>query len=245
MLSPSAQREFWSGIRDTFPLVVGAVPFGIIFGTLAESGGLSWGGALGFSLIVFAGSAQFIALGMVSAGASWPMIVLTTLVVNLRHLLYSTTLLPKVRHLSQRWRIPLAFWLTDETFVVTAQHYEQSEDLEYKHWYFLGSALAMYGNWQLCTLVGLLFGRMIPGIETWGLDFAMSASFIGMIIPYLRNRPMIAAGVVSGSLALWLHPLPNKLGLIIAALSGVAVGFVLEERARRQLKLQSMAGRHE
>ena len=92
------QTEFWRGVRDTFPLIVGAIPFGIIFGTLSESGGLSLWGALAFSAIVFAGSAQFIALGMVSAGATWPVIVLTTFVVNLRHLLYSTTLLQQVRH---------------------------------------------------------------------------------------------------------------------------------------------------
>ncbi|MEC7217091.1 MAG: AzlC family ABC transporter permease, partial [SAR324 cluster bacterium] len=83
-MNSTPQTEFWRGVRDTFPLIVGAIPFGIIFGTLSESGGLSLWGALAFSAIVFAGSAQFIALGMISAGATWPVIVLTTFVVNLR-----------------------------------------------------------------------------------------------------------------------------------------------------------------
>ncbi len=222
------RSEFWAGARDSFPLVLGAVPFGIIFGTLAESGGLSLGAAVAFSAIVFAGSAQFIALGMVTAGASWPMVVLTTFVVNFRHLLYSTSLLPFVRKLPQRWRLPLAFWLTDETFAVAIRRYHDSDDSEHKHWYYLGSCVFMYLNWQACTFLGLFFGRTLPGLESWGLDFAMSATFIGIVVPYLKNRPMIAAAVVSGGTGLLLHGLPNKLGLILATLAGVATGFLLE-----------------
>ena len=224
------QTEFWRGVRDTFPLIVGAIPFGIIFGTLSESGGLSLWGALAFSAIVFAGSAQFIALGMVSAGATWPVIVLTTFVVNLRHLLYSTTLLQQVRHLPQRWRIPLAFWLTDETFAVAVRHYAEPSPIIYEHWYYLGSALIMYFNWQLCTMIGIFFGRVVPGLEEWGLDFAMSATFIGIVVPYLKNRPMIATAFVASGLGLAFYGLPNKLGLMIAALAGVATGFFLEQR---------------
>ena len=167
---------------------------------------------------------------MVSAGATWPVIVLTTFVVNLRHLLYSTTLLQQVRHLPQRWRIPLAFWLTDETFAVAVRHYAEPSPIIYKHWYYLGSALIMYFNWQLCTMIGIFFGRVVPGLEEWGLDFAMSATFIGIVVPYLKNRPMIATALVASGLGLALYGLPNKLGLMIAALAGVATGFFLEQR---------------
>ncbi len=223
------RSEFWAGVRDSFPLVLGAVPFGIIFGTLAESGGLSFGAALAFSAIVFAGSAQFIALGMVTAGAAWPMVVLTTFVVNFRHLLYSTSLLPFVRKLPQRWRVPLAFWLTDETFAVAIRRYHEPDSAEHKHWYYLGSCVFMYLNWQACTLLGLFFGRTLPGLEKWGLDFAMSATFIGIVVPYLKSRPMVAAAAVSGGMGLVLHDLPNKLGLILATFAGVATGYVLEQ----------------
>ncbi|MCP4020277.1 MAG: hypothetical protein GY729_00415 [Desulfobacteraceae bacterium] len=86
-----AKKEFFKGAKDTFPLIVGAIPFGIIFGTLAANSGLSFFAAMGMSLFVFAGSAQFIGIGLVSAGTGWVIIVLTTFVVNLRHLLYSVT----------------------------------------------------------------------------------------------------------------------------------------------------------
>src|SRR5512135_2810064 len=116
-LSSSAPAEFLAGAKATFPLIVGAIPFGIIFGALAAASGLSFAATAAMSAFVFAGSAQFIAVGLVAAGTGWPFIVLTTFVVNLRHMLYSATLAPHVKRLPQRWKIPLAFWLTDETFV--------------------------------------------------------------------------------------------------------------------------------
>ena len=148
----SRSREFFQAMRDMLPLLVGAMPFGIIYGTLAASAGLSAVQAVGMSLLVFAGSAQFIALSLLSGGAGMAVVLLTTLVVNLRHALYSATLQPFVRHLPARWRVPLAFWLTDEAFAVVQHRYAEEDSAVYKHWYFFGAALAMYLNWQLCTL---------------------------------------------------------------------------------------------
>lgn len=224
----SPHSEFLAGVKDTFPLVVGAIPFGLIFGTLAPSSGLSLTGAIAMSALVFAGSAQFIALGLLAAGTSWAVIVLTTSVVNLRHLLYSVTLVPYVKHLSQRWKIPLAFWLTDETFAVVINRYHRVDHSPYKHWYYLGSALFMYLNWQICTFLGLAVGQLMPNAATWGLDFAMSVTFLGMIIPYLKNRPMVVATVVSSTVALLTYSMPNKLGLLLAALAGIIAGICSE-----------------
>lgn len=224
----SPYSEFLAGVRATFPLIVGAIPFGLIFGSLASSSGLSPAGAIAMSALVFAGSAQFIALGLLAAGTSPPVIVLTTLVVNLRHLLYSVTLLPYVKHLSQRWKMPLAFWLTDETFAVVINRYKRVDDSPYKHWYYFGSALSMYLNWQICTFLGLVAGKLIPNAATWGLDFAMSVTFLGMLIPYLRNRPMVVATFVSGTVALLTYSMPNKIGLLLAALAGIVAGMWAE-----------------
>ena len=225
---PSRQSEFLSGARDTIPLIVGAIPFGIIFGTLAEASGISFAAALAMSVFVFAGSSQFIALGLVAAGTAWPMIVVTTFVVNLRHLLYAATLLPYLKRLPAAWKAALAFWLTDETFAVAVKRYDRDDPSDDKHWYQLGSALAMYSNWVACTLVGLTAGQMVPGIRSWGLEFAMPATFIGMVIPYLRNRPMWISVIVAGAVALMADGLPHKLGLMVASLAGVAAGVLAE-----------------
>lgn len=227
----SRQSEFFQAVRDMLPLLIGAMPFGIIFGALAASSGLSAAQAIGMSLLVFAGAAQFIVLALLGAGAGAAVLLLTTLVVNLRHALYSATLQPFVRHLPARWRIPLAFWLTDEAFAVVQHRYAADDSSPYKHWYFLGAALAMYLNWQLCTLIGVLFGQSVPDLAAWGLDFAMLATFIGVVVPVLRNRPQVAAALVAGGVALVCHGLPYKLGLLAAAVSGIVVGLLLERRA--------------
>ena len=158
------------------------------------------------------------------------MVLLTTLVVNLRHALYSASMQPHVRHLPKRWRVPLAFGLTDEAYAVVVQRYARSDQGTHRHWYFLGAALAMYCNWQLCTLIGVLFGQAVPNIDAWGLDFAMLATFIGIVVPMLRNQPQVAAALVAGGVALVCHAMPYKLGLMAAAASGIVIGVWLERR---------------
>jgi 4-azaleucine resistance transporter AzlC len=206
------------------PLVLGAVPFGIIFGTLAAGSGLSFGATLSMSAFVFAGSSQFIALGLLKAGTALPLIILTTFVVNLRHLLYAVSLVPYLQKLPQRWKLICGFWLTDEAFAVAITRYQQGDRSPYKHWYYLGAALFMYTNWQISTLVGLTVGQWIPDAANWGLDFAMSATFIGMVIPYLTNQPMVVTVVVAGLVSLLAHSLPHQLGLMVAAIAGIAAG---------------------
>jgi 4-azaleucine resistance transporter AzlC len=222
------RTEFLKGARDTLPLIIGAIPFGIIFGTLSGSAGLSAWTAMGMSIFVFAGSSQFIAMGLVGSGTAWPMIVATTFVVNFRHLLYTATLLPHIRKLSPRWQAALSFGLTDETFAVAVGRWAQDDTSAYKHWYQFGSTIFMYINWNLCTIVGVFAGRLLQGVSGWGLDFAMIAAFIAIVIPYLKDRPNWAAVIVAAAAALTFHDLPHKLGLIIAALLGVLAGFIVE-----------------
>ncbi|QDQ24880.1 AzlC family ABC transporter permease [Chitinimonas arctica] len=223
--------ELWRGACDSLPMLLGAAPFGVIFGTLAAPSGLSMAGALGMSLFVFAGSSQFIALTLMASGAGLAVIVLTTFVVNLRHALYSATLLPYVAALGQRWRLPLAFWLTDETFAVVQHRYGAADASPFKHWYHLGSSLAMYGNWLLWTLAGVLLGHSVEGLERLGLEFAMAATFTGIVVPMLKKRPMVGAALAAAMVALAARDLPYKLGLMLAAVAGVLVGLYLEERA--------------
>lgn len=227
---PTAWQEFGAGARQTIPLIVGAIPFGVIFGTLAQSHGLSGAGALAMSAGVFAGSSQFIALGLLGAGSPVGIIVLTTLVVNLRHLLYAVGIVPYVAGLGQGWKIPLAFGLTDETFMVAVHRYQRGDRSPYPHWFQLGSTVAMYLSWLLATGLGLTLGHQLPSATEWGLDFAMVATFIGLLIPYLVNRPMIATVIVSGLVALAARSLPHQLGLIVAAIAGIAVGMGLDRQ---------------
>jgi predicted branched-subunit amino acid permease len=152
--------------------------------------------------------------------------------VNLRHMLYSATLLPHLSHLPQRWRIPLAFWLTDETFAVTVHRYGRPDPAGTRHWYQLGSSLAMYLNWQLWCLVGLLMGSRIPDASGWGLDVAMPITFIGMILPFVKSAPMVVCVLTAGAAALATVGLPYKLGILIAAFAGIGAGMAAERFSR-------------
>jgi len=230
--APSRGTEFWRGARDTVPMLVGAAPFGVIFGTLAAPSGLSPRGAVLMSLLVFAGSSQFIALTLLSSGTGLAVIILTTLVVNLRHALYSANLRPHVSRLSQLWRVLLAFWLTDETFAVVQRRYGEVDASPFKHWYHLGSCLVMYGNWQFWTVVGIFLGKAVGGIGNLGLEFAMAATFIAIVVPLLRSRPMVASALTAAALALLARGLPYKLGLMLAAVAGVVVGVLFENGER-------------
>jgi len=225
---------FVNGLRDTLPLIIGAIPFGIIFGTLSGSAGLPASATIGMSLFVFAGASQFVAMGLVSSGMAWPLIVWTTLVINFRHLLYTATLLPYLKPLSRRWQILLAFGLTDETFAVSVGRWQQADASPHKHWYQLGSMAFMYINWNICTVVGVIAGRMLQNIGAWGLDFAMIAAFIGMLVPYLKDRPSYWTVLAAGLGALAFHGLPYKLGLMAAALLGVGAGVLAAWLSGRQ-----------
>ncbi len=226
---PATRRaEFLAGFKATIPLALGSIPFAIIFGAVAVASGLSPAGAAGMSAFVFAGSAQFIATGLVASATPLPIIILTTFVVNLRHALYAASLAPYMKHLPQRWLAPLGFSLTDQSFVLVIQRYEEPDSSPYKHWYFLGSSVLMYFNWQLWTWFGIVAGQRIPNPAQWGLDFAMSVTFIGMLVPMVKNRPVLVSVVVGGVVALLAHGLPNQLGLLVAALTGVVAGLAAE-----------------
>ncbi|SFA97256.1 4-azaleucine resistance probable transporter AzlC [Collimonas sp. OK607] len=227
MPHPTSLSSFAAGTRDTLPMLIGAAPFGVIFGALAAAGPLApWQGQL-MSLGVFAGSSQFIAVGLAAGQVGLLVIWMATFIVNLRHMLYAATLLPHISHLPARWRFLLGFLLTDETFAVMNAYYLKHGHEPQGHWYFLGSGLSMYGNWQFWTLVGLLFGTVFPQLQTLGLDFAMVATFIAIVVPQLFRLPQLAAAIAAGLFAWFLRDLPYKLGLLAAIMAGVGVGLAL------------------
>jgi 4-azaleucine resistance transporter AzlC len=224
--SPSA--EFAAGVRAELPILIGVVPFGLIFGVLAIGAGLPPIPALAMSSIVFAGSAQFIGAQMFAALTPAPIIVLTTFVVNLRHMLYSASLAPYLQRLSARWKWLLAYLLTDEAYVVTIVNYTRPGDGTHRHWFFLGAGLTLWIMWQASTAVGIFLGGQVPA--SWSLDFSLALTFIGILVPALHDRAAVAAAGVAGVTAVLAAGLPLQLGLIVAALAGIAAGLMVEKQ---------------
>jgi predicted branched-subunit amino acid permease len=138
-----------------------------------------------------------------------------------------------MKHLSQRWLLPLGFTLTDETFLVVVERYNRPDDSRHKHWYHFGSAALLYTNWQLWTFAGIWAGASIPNPQAWGLDFALPLTFLGMLVPSLRTFNILICVLVAGSAAIWLHGLPHQMGMMAAALLGIAAGIVYNQVAAR------------
>jgi predicted branched-subunit amino acid permease len=139
-----------------------------------------------------------------------------------------------MRHLPQRWLAPLGFLLTDEAFMVAIRRYNAPDRSPFKHWFFLGVASTMYVNWQVWTAVGIWAGQTIPNPRGWGLDFAFPLTFLGMLVPLLRGRAVIACVLAAGFATIALRGLPHQLGLILAALAGVLAGVAVEHARTRQ-----------
>jgi 4-azaleucine resistance transporter AzlC len=214
------------------PLVIGAIPFGILFGVLALTAGLPWWAAQGMSAFVFAGSSQFIAVGLIAQGTAFPFIVLTTFIVNLRHALYGASVANYLRELPQGWRALLAFGMTDESYATAIVHYRDGARGDatavHKHWYFLGANLVMFVPWQLSTATGFWIGSALGDPLALGLDFVLPVVFIAILIPQLKTRSALAAALVAGAVAVLTAALPNKLGLLLAIAAGIAAGIGME-----------------
>lgn len=218
---------FLRGARDTIPLVIAAIPFGLVFGALAQSNGLSVAATMGMSAIVFAGSSQFIAATLIGSAAALPVVLFTVFIVNLRHLLYSASLMPHVKSLPLRTRAIMSFWLTDETYATVSTKLNTSISDRNLSWYYLGSAILMYSNWQLCTALGILLEQEVPDMTDWGLDIAMVVAFIGIVVPALRHSSQWACAATAVAAALLTHNWPHQTGLLFSSMLAIGVGVLL------------------
>jgi len=219
--TPSPRVEFWAGVRDQVPILLGVIPFGLIFGALAISVGVPPLAVQGFSLFVFAGSAQFIAVGLIGEMAPAIVVVTTIFVVNLRHALYSASMSPHFSPLHMRWKLSLSWLLTDEAFATASNRYHRGSTAS-AHWYTLGTGLALWTAWQISTALGIWLGGGIPA--SFPLAFVLPLTFIALLIPTLVDRPTVFAAVSAGLVAVLLSSLPLKMGLLIGAVVGIGVG---------------------
>jgi 4-azaleucine resistance transporter AzlC len=200
----------------------------MIYGVLAIKAGFPPAAAQAMSAILFAGSSQFMIVNLVAAGSPWLVVVFTAVVVNLRHALYSASLAPFLKHLPAGWKAVLAYVLVDEAYAVGIHHYERHGSAGHQHWFLLGSGLAVWVCWQASTALGIFLGAQIPA--AWSLDFTLALTFIAIVVPGLKDRPLLLSAVTAAVTAVVAHPLPYKLGLILAALAGIAAGLWSERQ---------------
>jgi 4-azaleucine resistance transporter AzlC len=215
-------KEFLNGVKGTLPILAGVLPFGLIYGVLAPAAGVSPIAAMAMSFIVFAGSAQVVMVQLIGENIPLVVIIVTAVVFNLRHILYSASIAPYVSHLSTRWRWMLAYFLTDEAYAVAITRYKRNPENQYGHWHFLGAGLTLWASWQVSTALGLLVGAQLP--ESWSLDFAIALTFIALVVPMLNDRDSALAALVAALTAVGVAGIPYKLDLIVATVVGMVAG---------------------
>jgi len=220
--------EGWAeGLRLAFPVMLGYIPVGFAFGVLAQKFGLSPFNAVAMSVLVYAGSAQYIAIGLLAASAPWLSIVFTTFVVNLRMMLMSAALSPFLHAWSKPELALFAHQLTDETFAVHATQFAAAPPE--KRTVFIVN-MGAQASWVLGTWLGLLGGQLVPNVEQFGLDYALSALFIALLVMQIKSRVQVAVAVLTGLLSLSFLLLGmDQWNVIVATLIGATAGVVMEQ----------------
>jgi predicted branched-subunit amino acid permease len=218
-------RDFIAGARDTFPILLGVVPFATICGVAAVSVGLTPFEAVGMTIIVYAGASQLAVFQLMGAGTPWLIMAVTAWVINVRFTMYSAALAPFLQEEPLYRKAPFAYMLSDQAFGVTMSRF--SNDMPTNPaWFFYGSAATVWLTWNLSATAGALLGTLVP--ESWGFDFAFPLSFMALMFAALKNRPGVWAALVGGIAAVAAKGLPYNLGLVLAASLGIAAGVLAE-----------------
>ena len=218
-------RDFFTGARDTLPILLGVVPFATICGVAGVSVGLTPFETIAMTFIVYAGASQLAVFQLMSAGSPWLVLAITAWVINVRFTMYSAALAPFLQKEPIRRKAPFAYMLSDQAFGVTMSRFS-SELPSQPAWYFYGSVITVWLTWNASTVAGALLGALVP--ESWGFDFAFPLSFMALMFAALQDRPGMAAAVVGGVTAMLARSLPYNLGLVLAASLGIAAGMVYE-----------------
>ncbi|MFZ5946267.1 MAG: AzlC family ABC transporter permease [Bacillota bacterium] len=223
-------KDFKEGVKDIAPILVGIIPFGMIAGIAAINAGLSKISALAMSVFLFAGAAQLAVIQLIADNSAVVVIIGTALVINLRFVMYSASLAPYFKDIPPRMKFTLSYLLTDQPYALSISRFAKDNKVNPIK-YYLGNGIVLWVVWQLSTLVGIFVGYGIP--KEWGLDFAIPLTFMVLLFKAMEDSATVTAAVIGGLAALVARPLPYNLGLIIAALIGVAAGLAVEIRKNK------------
>lgn len=221
------RSAFVAGVRDVAPAVPPNVPLGMLFGATAVQVGFDPVSATALSLFGFAAVAQLTAVELLEGGAALPVVLATILLVNLRYVIYSASLVAKVDHLSRRWRAAIAYPLFDVNFALAEARFADTDRAEsHRGWYFLGTSVPVVLTFVGATLAGAIAGEVAgAGLH---LEFAIPLVFIAVLVSQVDDASAVVAALVAGAASILGAGLPVNLGLVVAAIVGTAVGVAVE-----------------
>jgi 4-azaleucine resistance transporter AzlC len=223
------------GAKAAWPICLGYLPIGLAFGVIAEKAGLHPLEIGLMSLLVFAGSAQFIAVSMLSSGAAPLPIVITTFMINLRHVLMSSSLAVYLNSLKRIWTAIFAYGVTDESFAVNLTRFHDG------HWDWQRALVLNHvanATWILSTVAGAYSGQFIPA-GAFGIDYALIAMFLCLLVVQLRGRVYAITAVIAGVLAVILALLiPGNGYIVLSSMLAATFGVVLQRWQFKDRQLQ-------
>src|SRR5471030_365718 len=222
---------FIQGVKDCIPTILGYLSIGFACGILSKSCGLTFVEAIGMSIFIYAGSAQFIASSMILSNASIASIILTIFFVNFRHLFMSASLAPYFKKNSLLENLSIGVLLTNETFLVASAEGMKKKHINY--WWMMGLNIIAYLNWVLATGIGVLLGSIIPDYKVLGLDFSLTAMFVGLLISTIKDNVKISKAIIIVTvsmivLLISVQIVSTSAGVIIAAVIGALIGVVIK-----------------
>ncbi|MBI1384273.1 MAG: branched-chain amino acid ABC transporter permease [Rhizobiales bacterium] len=227
-MTGTSRDEFLLGVRDQLPVLAAAAPIGLLFGALAVQKGLTPLETVLMSAIVFAGSAQFVAIEIWREPAPWLTLAATALVINLRHVMMGASLARSLGRFGPRARWSGLFLLTDETWAL-AERRARLAPLTTA--YYFGLALSLYVNWNVFTLIGALVGNLLSDPARFGFDFAFAALFIGLIVGFWKGRETGLVVLASALAAIVVeHHVEGTWYIIAGAAAGMSVAALLAWR---------------
>lgn len=214
------------GASRGLPIFIGYLPIGFAYGILAMQAGFSVFETVLMSILVYAGSAQFIAVGMVAASAGSAMIILTAFLVNLRHLLMSASLSQRLKGYSKSKLALFSYWITDESFAVNSAWLRKERGIALASLFSV--SIVAYLGWISGSFLGAMVGSQPIDVEKYGLDYALPAMFIILLIYQLENKKYVFLAILAGILSLLLSQMLNhNLHIIIATVAVATLGVVI------------------
>jgi 4-azaleucine resistance transporter AzlC len=208
-------------------IATAAIGFGFVYGLSARQAGFSPIEAVAMSTIVFAGAAQFAAVGYVVSGLGWPAIVLLTALLNARHLLYSAALAPWMRDVPRSRRAVMAHLLTDEAFALAMAHFKRLGRPD-ERGYWIGAIGATFIPWNLATIAGVYVGGSIPDPARFGIDVIFPAAMIGLAVGLVTGRRELVAAIAGAGIGVIAALLTSpSVGIILGGLLGPALGLLV------------------
>lgn len=214
------------GMLRALPIVFAFIPLGFVYGLMAFEAALPFWFAVGLSLVVFAGSSQYVAVGLLAAGQPFLAIISTTFIINLRHVLYSTAISKFLRTFNPFSKTIYSCLLTDEAFAVQSHVFTNELQTETEALSFM---ITHQMGWVLGSVLGFFLGQKVGDLKQWGFDYALAAMFISLIVIQLKNRVMIFLCVLSGALSLGLSLFGGKtLSVVFSTLITASLGMVWE-----------------